>query len=367
MRSQVRHAIVVAALLADVVSGRANAQGWDFDDLRAFSGLTADQWKAVDSGDPQAKVLETQEKREVAIVGVAHLRANTACFITQLQDIENFKKNPAVLRIRKFVRPLDPPDLEGFSLEAGDLAGLRNCRVGECNVKLPVAAVERLGRDMDWSRPDYAPRAQSIFREELLAYVEAYLDRGNASLIEYRDKNKPVRLADEFRSVLDARPGLSGLVPEFHDYLAQFPSGPLPGVSEFFYWSTESFGLKPVASITHVSIYVQPGRAVIASKQIYASHYFDASLGLTAALDDPGQASGPGMYLVYVNRSHIDFLGGFFRGLRRALARGRLRDGMRKNLAEAVRKLESSCAEHPQDIPHALSFDQLSLDFAERF
>lgn len=367
MRSQVRHAIVVMALLATVATGHANAQIWDFDDLRAFSGLTADQWQAVDSGNPQAKVLDTSEKREVAIVGVAHLRATSTCFVAQLRDIENFKKNPAVLRIQKFVRPIDPRDLEGFSLEVGDLAGLRNCRVGDCNVKLPAAAVERLGRAMDWSQPDYAPRAQSLFREELLAYVEAYLNRGNASLIEYRDKNKPVRLADEFRAVLDARPSLSGFVPEFHDYLAQYPNELLPGVSEFFYWSAESFGLTPVASITHVSIYVQPGRAVVASKQIYASHYFEASLGLTAALDDPGKASAPGMYLVYVNRSRIDFLSGLFGGLRRALARGRLRDGMRKNLAETVRKLESSCAEDPKDIPDTLSFDQLSLDFTERF
>ena len=340
MRSQVRHAVVVLALLAVVATGRANAQTWDFDDLRAFSGLRADQWKAVDGGDPQARVLDTQQKREVAVVGVAHVRANTPCFIAQFQDIENFKKNPSVLRIRKFGRPIDPRDLEGFSLETGDLAALQNCRVGDCNVKLPAAVVERLAHDIDWSQPDYARRAKSIFGEELLAYVEAYLDRGNASLIEYRDKSKPVRLADEFRAVLDARPGLSGFVPEFHDYLAKYPSELLPGVSEFFYWSTESFGLSPVASITHVSIYVQPRRAVVASKQIYASHYFDASLGMTAALDDGGAV----MYLVYLNRSRIDFLGGFFGGLRRALARGRLRDGMRKNLEEAVRKLESSCA-----------------------
>jgi hypothetical protein len=367
MRSQVRHAIVGVVLLAAVATGRANAQNWDLGDLRAFSGLTADQWKAVDSGNSQAKVLDTSEKREVAIVGVAHLQATSACFVAQLQDIENFKKNPAVLRVRKFGRTVAPRDLKEFSLETGDLAGLRNCRVGDCNVKLPIAAVKRLGRDIDWSRPDYATASLSVFREELLAYLESYLDGGNSALFEYRDKNKPVRLADEFLAVLDAWPGLSGLAPEFHDYLAHYPSEPLPGVSEFFYWSTESFGLKPVASITHVSIYVQPGRAVVASKQIYASHYFDASLGLTAALDDPGKASARGMYLVYVNRSRIDFLSGFFGGLRRALARGRLRDGMRKNLAEAVRKLESSCAEYPKDIPDALSFDQLSLDFAERF
>jgi hypothetical protein len=352
MRSQACHTVVVVVLFIQLAAcTAASAQTWDLGDLRVFAGLSADQWKAANRGDPQAKVLDTRERREVAVVGVARLRATTTCFVAMLQDIENFKKSPAVLRIRKFARPVEPRDLEGFSLEADDLAALRNCRVGDCNVKLPIAAVERLSRDVDWSRPNYADRAQSVIREELLAYVEAYLDRGNSALIEYRDKDKPVRLEDEFRTVLDARPSVSGLVPEFHEYLARYPTEPLPGVSEFFYWSTEKFGLKPVASITHVSIYVQSGRAVVTSKQIYASHYFDASLGLTVALDDPGEASAPGMYLVYLNRSRIDFLGGFFGGLRRALARGRLRDGMRKNLAEAVRKLESSCAEYSEGTP----------------
>lgn len=154
-------------------------------------------------------------------------------------------------------------------------------------------------------------------------------------------------LAREFREVLYAQPGLGGLVPEFREYLAQYPNTSLAGAREFFYVSTESFGLKPVASVTHVSVYVQPGHVVTASKQLYASHYFDGSLGLAAALDDRSDPSHRRMHLVYLNRSRIDLLSGFFGGLRRAILRGRLRDGMRKNLAEVVRRLEPSCAEYP--------------------
>jgi hypothetical protein len=345
MRFQTPAVLVVVAVVVPLVMPVASAQTWDLSALRAFASLTNDQWNAVVHGDPQAKVLETREKREVAVVGAARLKATTACFVARFQEIENFKKNPAVLRIRKFVPPVDPRDLEGFRLEAADVADLRNCRAGNCRVRLPAGTIERLGREVDWPQPDHDERAQSVVREELLSYIGTYLRRGNSALIEYRDKNKPVRLADEFRAVLDARPGLAGFAPEFHDYLARYPAGMLPDVSEFLYWSTESFGLKPVASVTHVSIYVQPGRTVIASKQIYASHYFDASLGLTAALDDSASAPGSSMYLVYINRSRIDLLSGFLGGLRRAILRGRLREGMRKNLVEVVRKLESSCAE----------------------
>ena len=69
-------------------------------------------------------------------------------------------------------------------------------------------------------------------------------------------------------------------------------------------------------------------------------------MGLTMALDGVAEAAKPGMYLVYLNRSRIDLLGGFFGGLRRVFLRCRLRDGVKKNLAEVARKLESSCGDH---------------------
>ena len=284
----------------------------------------------------------------MAVIGVVRLQATTACLVSRFQDIEKFKENPAVLSIRKFARPAGPKDLERFALEPQDLADLSNCRIGACNVKLSARMLERLAHGIDWARSDSNTTAQSIFRDELLNYLETYLRDGDSALIEYRDKNKPVRLAEEFREVLDANPGLAAFVPEFREYLKQYPRERLRGVSEFFYWSTEGFGPKPVAGITHVSVYDQPGRAVIASKQLYASHYFDASLGITAAVDDRSDPSHPAMVLVYLNRSRIDLLSGFLGSLRRAILRGRLRDEMRKSLGEVARKLESTCPEYPQ-------------------
>src|SRR6185312_14381009 len=97
MRFPARGTLAFALLVPLVAS--AGAETWDPAALRVFASLTADQWKAVNRGEVQARVLDTHEKRELAVVGVAHLRATTACFVTKFQDIETFKKNPAVLRI----------------------------------------------------------------------------------------------------------------------------------------------------------------------------------------------------------------------------------------------------------------------------
>ena len=50
-------------------------------------------------------------------------------------------------------------------------------------------------------------------------------------------------------------------------------------------------------------------REAIASKQIYGTHYFDASLGLTVLVRDRS-VSSPAMYLVYLNRSRVDIFDG---------------------------------------------------------
>lgn len=101
-------------------------------------------------------------------------------------------------------------------------------------MKLPVPAMERLGQDVAWTQPDGAVKFQAVVREELVAYLESYLDQGNLALIEYRDKSEAVRLADEFRAMLDARPGLAGFVPEFYEHMVRYLRDPSPDVNEFF-------------------------------------------------------------------------------------------------------------------------------------
>jgi hypothetical protein len=333
--------ILLAASIA-MAAGRGRPQPLDVNTLRSFAGLTEDEWQEVERGEVVGKILETHEGREVAVLGVSRVRASATCFVEKLRDIESFKRSSAVLRIRKFGQPVLPEDLEPLTLDPRDVSALETCRLGDCKVKLPPGMLVRPGGEEERSSEHSAAYIQSLFRERLLQYIQTYQVEGNSALIEYHDKSKPVRLADEFRGLLDAQPGLAGLAPEFHRYLARYPRATLAGVEEFFYGSTEDFGFKPVTSVTHEIIYSQPGQALIVSKQIYASHYFDGSLALTIVLDDP-EAPGS-MYLMYLNRSRLDILGGMLGGLRRFFLQGRLKDGLKKTLREVVRRVNTWCA-----------------------
>ena len=131
--------------------------------------------------------------------------------------------------------------------------------------------------------------------------------------------------------------------PEFHEYLEAYPHRTMPGVQSFLYWSKEKFGFKPVISITHVAIYVPAGpsrtAALMASRQIYASHYFDASLSLTALVPAPG--TSPAAYLIYLNRTRAPIPGGVFANFARPIIRTRTRGGLERQLQMTKDRLEA--------------------------
>ncbi|MEO8945516.1 MAG: hypothetical protein ABI338_03375, partial [Gemmatimonadaceae bacterium] len=62
-------------------------------------------------------------------------------------------------------------------------------------------------------------------------------------------------------------------------------------------------------------------------KQLYADHYFESSVEISAIFDAPNLAGGPGIYLVSVQRFRFDNLpGGLFN------VRGRVRSQLEKLL-----------------------------------
>jgi hypothetical protein len=84
----------------------------------------------------------------------------------------------------------------------------------------------------------------------------------------------------------------------------------------------------------------------VASKQIYGSHYYDASLGLTILLRD-GSGPSPATYVAYVNRSRVDVFGGLFGGLARSLVSSKAKGTVSDQLARLRTVLEQRFASLP--------------------
>ena len=181
--------------------------------------------------------------------------------------------------------------------------------------------------------------ADAVMRRVSYDLVTGYLEKGNEQLAVYRDNSRPTIVASEFRSLVDQMPALTPSIPDLRRYLLGYPTITLPGATSFLYWQETQFGLKPTIRMSHLVIDDGPRQTVVASKMLYASHYFWTALELRVLLPDP--ARGAGFWLVTVNRSRSDGLSGFTGRVIRGRVRSEVEEGTRAALTATTAKLES--------------------------
>ncbi len=301
--------------------------------------LTAAERKQLLSALPVTKFLDADGSREVAVFGATWIGASPALYIRAVEDIENFERGGA-FRITR--RISSPPTLEDFArmkLSDQDFNDLKSCRLGDCEVKLGEDSLRRIRAEIDWKSPAARAQADALFRSLALDYVNGYLHGGNAELAVYRDKAKPRFVETEFRSMIDRMPALGSSLPGLRRYLLEFPNVPRAGVTDVLYWQETAFGLKPTIRISHLIIDGNGDVPVVASKMLYASHYFWTALELRALVPDP--ARGPGFWFVTVNRSRSDGLSGFAGRFVRGRVRNEVQKGSLSALTATKTKLEA--------------------------
>ena len=320
------------------------------DSLAEFHGILRERlafeetdFTALQQGQTVVKLLPVENKREVAVSGLVKVQVPAEVFLQSFRESMSQKGNPAILEIGSFSSQPTLDDLKGFTIEDRDIEDLKKCVIGDCQLKLSAMMIERLHKEVDWEAPDHRIQATQLLKAMLVNYVRDYLDRGDVALIEYRDKANEVRLAEEQHSLLAASSYINDVLPEFPKYLNGFPKSKVSAVENWIVWSKIKFGLKPVFAINHITIYKTGketgAQIVIASKQIYADHYFNSSLGLTAFVNISG--ASPESFLLYENRSRADGLEGMFSKLKRGIVEDRAVDGLKGILEQSRANLNA--------------------------
>ena len=296
---------------------------------------------ALAQGQPVVRLLPVTDKREVAVCGLVKLQVPAEQFLQSFRQFMTLKVNPGILEIGRFSDRPTPADLQTLTIEDRDLEDLKECVVGDCKLKLSAKMIERVQKEIDWEAPDYRIQATQLFKQMLVDYVSDYLTRGDAALIEYNDKSKEVRLAEEQRALMAASIHTQNVLPEFRQHLNGSLKSELSVVESAIVWSKIKFGLKPVIAINHRTIYKREQESgpqvLITSRQIYASHYFDSSLALTTLVNIPGTDAGA--YLFYENRSRADALGGLFGRMKRGIVEEKAVDNLKSILESSRTKL----------------------------
>ena len=283
--------------------------------------------------------IDSQAPGEVAVAGGVRVHASKYAFIARVRDIERFKRGPEILQIGRFSDPPVLADLDRLTVERDDFDA-RTCRVADCDVRLPAAAIRRFATEIDPKSPDVQQRTADLFKRVLLDAVIAFETGGANRIASYDDGPRPIKPAEEFDGILANEPSLGALAPGLPSHLRDYPSAHLEGAEDFLYWSKEKFGPEPFITVTQVSIFCgSPRTCVVATRDVYSSRYVDASLAVSVATDslaDPNR-----FYLVYANRSRANAIKGGLSALRRSIVGRRARGSLEDSLKQIKAQLEA--------------------------
>ena len=348
MSSLVGRACVAAmvAWLASSARGQSVSRPDPAATLRTNLGLGTSEVARVERDELVTRRVAGVGGDEVAFVAAVRVKGTAAAVASRLYTEDLLAQSPAVRQRGGFSRPPSSEDLRSFQFPSADVDALRDCVVGACVLKLPVETITAL-RALDWAGPDIATRSSSVMRRWLLDYVRGYVARGNDSLVVYGDARTPRALHEGFHELLGASPLWADDAPEFHHYLDVYPRRPLGGVRDTLAWYVDEFGLRPLTTVVHTAVYVPNASAdgersisaLVARKQIFASHYFRARLSMLAFVDAvPASPGGEAVtYVVWLERALFDTkLGRFVRGR----VEGRLEEDLRSRLTAVRRALD---------------------------
>ena len=340
---------IQAAALSPVLAGTP-------DDVETFLreklGLKSGEIASVEEGKPFAAFADASDEREVALFGVVRLDA-PAHFIG-----ENYRKILSAGEEKGRVGPgffSDPPvaaDVKTLSLPAGDLEDLRACKVGDCKIKLFREDIESLGKEIDWSSEDVQGQIDERMRRDVLGLVEDYRKRGDDAIPDYADKEQLMNAAKGFDFLLQESNLLFEYLPAFYGSIRIYPEGRLEGGDDFVFWTVEDPGsnLKKTVFLVHAFLFptsTKKGRPAyaIALKRLFATHYYYASLQ-SFTLVDHSEEGAPKTYALVLDRSLFD---GKLGGLKKKM----LRNGLRKNLEDELRRVQQTVADLYRASPQA--------------
>jgi len=174
----------------------------------------------------------------------------------------------------------------------------------------------------------------ALVRQMALEFVTAYEREGNNALVVYANKKQPVDIAKQFDTIVGEMQPLWRVEPDLRRYLLEYPQAKLPNSTSFLYWQMVNFGIRPFIRINHVVITETAGHTFVASKLIYATHYFWTALEVRELIPDP---SRQGFWFVDVSRGRS----GSLAGLKKKPIRGKVREQSLKGLEEGMQATKS--------------------------
>lgn len=132
-----RDLVIVVALLLSISLGAPAQQNPDLDKyFRQYVGLSEDQIAAIRNGQPVTKALPSRTPDEVFLFGAIYVHTAPEKYVQFAHDYNRLRKLPSNLALGVFSNPPTLSDLKDFTFDTDDIKAVKNCKPGDCLIRL---------------------------------------------------------------------------------------------------------------------------------------------------------------------------------------------------------------------------------------
>jgi hypothetical protein len=285
---------------------------------------------------------------ELALFVGSTIRTDARSFVGEIGRNERVWSGKHVRHVRRFSTPPQIENVANLALESGDLNALRRCKPGDCDIKLSEPEIARVRAAIAGAPTSWQAAAQDEFRRIVLDRAATYLAQGHRGFQPYVDKSASLDPQRAFEDVIRQMPLVTRRLPFLVSYFDEYPKASRPQIQSFLFWMETTYTPKPTIQVIH-AVTLRPAQSdssapevIVAWRQIYATHYINALVSISALVRDDRDPSR--RFLVYVNRSKLDALGGWLRGVKRHFVESRVRDSAEALFEAQRQQIEGSPA-----------------------
>jgi hypothetical protein len=293
-------------------------------------GFSKDEVNYLQNGRMVTHSIENRAPGEFGIIAAQVYNIPVYFFRDFLRYAENYGSLLNFEQIGKFKQNPDLQDLRSLRLTDSELKEVLNCRSGSCNLSLTPEEIKHIPGNPDLSTSEGIEAFTDVYRRILLTRLMIYRQRGIRSFTGDGEDGTVVsrKLVEDH---LYRFQHIQAYFPQVHQYILEYPKSTEEHPDEFFYWTKESLGSKPIINIRHVFSQRVGEDYVQVSLLVYSSHSYLSSISITHLINY-ADTQMPRTLVVSEQRTLTNLHGNFVK----ALGRNVLRSNLEKRVATWV-------------------------------
>lgn len=340
--------LVLTVLILAAASLVFAAYPYEYPLYLGMLGFSKDEIHDLRDGKLHTHSIKNKAPGEVGIVAAKVSNVPVYYFRDYYDYIENYKTLLSFQQVGKFKTKPDLQDLKPLILSKEELQDYVSCTVGNCMLKLSPEEIQAIPATVDLRMDEGRERVSDSYRSLLLRRLVDYQKGGMDALSVYQDSPEGITPAATLSSHVLKFQDMLAYFPITTRYLREYPRYKNKDIDEFFFWSKDSQGNKPVISLRHVFSQKVGEDYVVVNKLIYSDHYLLSSISVMHLINFVDQG-GPRTLMVFEQRSLTDLKGDPFAGFGRNILRVNMEKRMVAGLKSVGQTMENRYRDHAYD------------------